>query len=277
MMIFTSLFQESREIFRPRLMPRGLERRFPRKVDLSFKYKNLEVKTIETYTELQEVMELRREVFLKEFSGRRFTFRSDRDAYDRYADYLVVKDTSLNKIVGSYRVISSLHSPIFYSASEFHIEDFVATPDVKIELSRACIHKNYRTGAVISLLWKGISQYMQKIGAGYLFGCASIQTTCPVQSDAVYQSFVKNGQVHDSLSFGVRPEYQFKAASTGEESTNATEAQAAAIPALLRSYLSAGARICSPAALDRKFRCIDYLIVLDTQNIAERYRSRYVA
>lgn len=274
MMIFTTLQQGFRGNFIPALKKRGLSQPFRRKIDLSFHHKNYEVKTIETRQEFQEILALRREVFLKEFSGKRFVLGSDRDLYDTFADYLVVKDTTINKIIGCYRVITSLHSPFFYSSSEFHLEEFLKTPDVKLELSRACIHKDYRNGTVISLLWKGITGIMQKINARYLFGCASIQTTCPAKSRRVYERFVEQGLASSHLNFPVRSSYRFETPARPSKSSNDnidTE-----IPTLVKSYLKAGAMICSTGAIDRKFRCVDYLMILDTQNIAPAYRTRYV-
>ncbi|HAY37403.1 MAG TPA: hypothetical protein DCY57_10620 [Bacteroidetes bacterium] len=38
-------------------------------------------------------------------------------------------------------------------------------------------------------------------------------------------------------------------------------------PRLMRAYLSLGALICSPPAIDRKFKTIDFLTVFDTRTL----------
>jgi putative hemolysin len=50
--------------------------------------------------------------------------------------------------------------------------------------------------------------------------------------------------------------------------------EAVRIPALFQSYLSLGARTCGAPAIDRQFGTIDFLVVLDVNDLDERvYRS----
>ena len=44
---------------------------------------------------------------------------------------------------------------------------------------------------------------------------------------------------------------------------------------LLKSYLKAGSKICGEPALDRKFRCIDFLTVLDTELLNKSFEKKY--
>ncbi|MCB5295473.1 MAG: hypothetical protein LHW52_02880, partial [Candidatus Cloacimonetes bacterium] len=39
------------------------------------------------------------------------------------------------------------------------------------------------------------------------------------------------------------------------------------IPSLLNSYLKAGAKVCGSPALDRSFKCIDFLTLLDVSEL----------
>ena len=43
-----------------------------------------------------------------------------------------------------------------------------------VEVGRSCVHPDYRSGAVISLLWAELTRYMLQQGHEYLVGCASI-------------------------------------------------------------------------------------------------------
>ncbi len=45
------------------------------------------------------------------------------------------------------------------------------------------------------------------------------------------------------------------------------EAGAVSVPKLLRAYLSLGAWICGEPALDREFKTIDFLTVMDLENL----------
>ncbi len=48
------------------------------------------------------------------------------------------------------------------------------------------------------------------------------------------------------------------------------------IPKLLRTYLAVGARICGPPAIDREFKTIDFLTLMDLESLHPRVRSRFM-
>jgi putative hemolysin len=47
-------------------------------------------------------------------------------------------------------------------------------------------------------------------------------------------------------------------------------------PRLLRAYLTVGARICGAPAIDREFKTIDFLTLLDLEKMAPSARARYL-
>ena len=47
-------------------------------------------------------------------------------------------------------------------------------------------------------------------------------------------------------------------------------------PKLLRAYLSIGANICGRPALDREFKTIDFLTLLDLESMSSCARSRFL-
>ena len=47
------------------------------------------------------------------------------------------------------------------------------------------------------------------------------------------------------------------------------------MPRLMRAYLSVGAKICSPPALDRAFKTIDYLAFFDLDVLTPRAMSYF--
>jgi putative hemolysin len=50
----------------------------------------------------------------------------------------------------------------------------------------------------------------------------------------------------------------------------------AKIPKLLRAYLATGAQICGPPAMDRDFRTIDFLTLLDLGRLPRGARARFL-
>ena len=47
------------------------------------------------------------------------------------------------------------------------------------------------------------------------------------------------------------------------------------IPKLLRAYLTLGAKICGPPALDRQFKTIDFLTLVDLEKMPPLARQRF--
>jgi putative hemolysin len=48
------------------------------------------------------------------------------------------------------------------------------------------------------------------------------------------------------------------------------------IPKLLRAYLAVGAKICGPPAIDRRFKTIDFLTMMDLESLHPRLRARFL-
>jgi putative hemolysin len=53
-------------------------------------------------------------------------------------------------------------------------------------------------------------------------------------------------------------------------------AEASNIPKLLRAYLMIGAKVCGPPALDRQFKTIDFLTLLDLNALPAAVRTRFM-
>ncbi len=263
---------------RPMVRPKA----FPRKVKLDFAVRGYRVKTIETHAELKQVLSLRRNVFHHEFAGKWFSFRSDRDEYDDLADHLAIFDAKTGRLAGAYRMIPSHASDRFYSATEFDISRILALPGRKIELSRACIHKDYRNGIVIALLWKGIAEYAKAAGTDYLFGLSSINTIDPAQIAAICRYFEKNDLVDRSLDVAPRGKYAIDGFADHLEKAYGSESGLGGIdavqlvPSLFKTYIKAGAKVCWQPVIDRDFRCADWLTVLDMKKLAPAFGRKFM-
>lgn len=241
------------------------------------------MKTAETRSELEEVLKLRYEVFHREFLNKRFPYGIDIDRFDRLADHLIIVDRRVAKVVGTYRLISSHYSQVFYSQSEFSIDGLLTSPGVKLELSRACIQRDYRTGVVMNLLWRGIAQYLQETNAKFLFGMASVRTMDARETSQIFNFLKETGNVDMSYQIAPTRDYQFPGFQTPEELAKSNAAPApisqesfkALLPPLFHSYLKMGAKICSAPALDRDFRCADFFTVLKVAELAKLYERKY--
>jgi putative hemolysin len=194
----------------------------------------------------------------------------DTDEFDAVCDHLIVEHTGTNEIVGTYRLQTGTMAAAnagFYSEREFDFAPYKRLGNSVIELGRACVHRDHRSADVLYLLWRGIAQYAIQHGGRYLIGCSSLTSLDPAHGTAVYRAMQEH-MVASRLQTTPQPAFAMPLIS--EE--NASDS----IPKLLRAYLAAGAKICGPPALDREFRTIDFLTLLDLETLHPRVYARFM-
>ena len=194
----------------------------------------------------------------------------DTDEFDPVCDHLIVEDVAEGKVVGTYRLqtgtIAEKHLG-YYSAREFDFRPYEALRAEMIELGRACIDREHRSTDVLYLLWRGIARYALHHGARYLVGCSSLTSQDPAHGSAVYESLSRY-LVDAPLRTRPQAAFAMPFVSAAGVSNHA--------PKLLRTYLSIGANICGPPAIDREFKTIDFLTLLDLQSLHPRIRVRFL-
>lgn len=244
-------------------------------VPISYENEDFRVSTARTPQELLKVLELRHQVFIEEWQGRREAHGLDVDEYDFTADHLMITAKRTGEVVGTYRMLSSHFAPEFYSSSEFELEHFLALPGVKLELGRACVQAEYRNGATIDVLWRGLSSYIFKTRTEYLFGCSSVKTEEVHLINRLMAGLREDGFWSDT--FQIRPTSEFEFEDFEPKCTQALtrEEKRELLPPLLRSYLHAGAKAYGSPALDRDFRCTDILTILDWKKLNPRFHARF--
>ena len=128
--------------------------------------------------EVREAQRLRYKVFVEELGARIPTMvpNHDIDHFDAYCEHLLVRDAQ-GEVIGTYRILApDVARTIggYYSESEFRINRLQHLRGSMVEVGRSCIHPDYRSGGVITLLWAGLADYMVRNNYDYLMGCASI-------------------------------------------------------------------------------------------------------
>jgi putative hemolysin len=98
-------------------------------------------------------------------------------------------------------------------------------------------------------------------------GCCSLTSQDPAMGRAVYAS-LKNCMVEQPLRTQATPAYALP-----PQDVELPEERA---PKLLRAYLTIGAKICSEPAIDRDFKTIDFLTLLDLQTLHPRVAVRFL-
>ncbi|WP_413586145.1 GNAT family N-acetyltransferase [Bdellovibrio sp. HCB274] len=254
--------------------------KFKSKINLNIEVGPFVLKTVDSAEELREALSLRWEVFHTEMLGKK-SGRLDMDDYDYDCDHLVIKEKRTDKVIGTYRIRCSLHTNNFYSANEFNINTLLQQPGVKIELGRACIAKEFRRGAVISMLWRGIAEYMNATDAKILFGCATVTTENPQEAALLQAYFENEGRVAEV--FQVRPTADYsmpnlrEAKAQYQDSLSEAQREQAEelMPPLCRAYLKIGAYIGGEPAWDRDYRCVDFLTILQREDLNSALWKRF--
>lgn len=222
--------------------------------------------------DLEAAQRLRFQVFnleLGEGLQTSYSTGRDEDQYDQRCHHLLVEHQDTGRIVGTYRLMTQrmAGSSGFYSEAEFQLD---ALPrwilEEGVELGRACVASDHRTGRVIYLLWKGIAQYLAHNRLRYLFGCCSLPATDPGIGLRVHLQLARQGRLIDG--------FVSNATSACSCRDGALASHEVRIPPLFKMYLDMGAKVCSEPAIDREFGVIDFLIVLDVERLDERTRKR---
>ena len=196
----------------------------------------------------------------------------DTDEFDAVCDHLLVEHTPTGQVVGTYRMQTGRVARRrlgYYSAREFNFAPYEQIRESVVELGRAAIHRNHRSFQVVALLWRGITAYAREKKARHLIGCSSLTSQCQQEGSDMFWR-LRDFQVEAGLRTSPLCDYEFPIRPP------TASADAARPPKLLRAYLSVGARICGRPAIDREFKTIDFLTLLDLEQIAPTARLRFM-
>lgn len=193
----------------------------------------------------------------------------DADAFDPVCDHLLVEDMRTGDVIGTYRLQtgrSAAANKGYYSAQEFDFSPYEPWRNELVELGRACVHSDHRNLTVLSLLWKGIASYISGRGCRYMIGCSSLTSQDPAVGLAAYRDLQKY-LAPEEWRTNPLPAY----ACIAEP-----QATAPKIPKLLSAYMTLGAKICGPPAIDKEFKTIDFLTFLDLYSMTAKNLARYL-
>jgi putative hemolysin len=193
----------------------------------------------------------------------------DEDPFDGVCDHLLVEHLPTQEIVGTYRLQTGLMAAQnrgYYSEQEFEFAPFEAMRSEMIELGRACVHQQHRNVIVLGMLWKGIADYARARRGRYLCGCSSLASQDPAVGASAYADLCRRNLAPMAWRTHPLPAYECALDFLAEELVK--------IPKLLRAYLSMGAKVCGPPAIDREFKTIDFLTLLDLEALPPLVRGK---
>ena len=223
----------------------------------------------------------------------------DIDPFDEFCDHLIVEELATTEIVGTYRLQTGQLAAAnlgYYSEREFDFAPYEPFRCEMIELGRACVHFEHRNFNLLHLLWRGIARYAVERNARFLIGCSSLTSQDPADGAIMYrqlQSYLAEPALRtrprpefvvtptcrgDAGGLGARLHQTWSGSSAFAETTAdmPSSATTGTSSRLLRAYLTIGAKICGPPAIDRDFGTIDFLTLLDLHALPAIARAHFL-
>jgi putative hemolysin len=156
----------------------------------------------------------------------------------------------------------------FYSDQEFDLTLLNHLRDRTVEIGRSCVHPDHRRGGVITLLWSGVLEYIQRTGYEYILGCASLSMVDGGHSAAAAFKQLRDSHL-SSVEYRVFPRCPLP---LHELDQNATPS----IAPLIKAYLRVGAHVCGEPAWDPDFNTADLLMLLPLSRMTARYARHFL-
>jgi putative hemolysin len=214
--------------------------------------------------ELESIFRLRFQIFNIELGLGDSTSnpnQMDQDEFDEVCHHLILIFKQTGETIGTYRMQThSMASQAlgFRSAIYFNFNTiFDSVLPETVELGRACVAKEYRNIQTLSLIWKGLANYLLQSGNKYFLGSTTLPTQDISQAHSAYSYFQQNNFMHPS--FLVYPNSQFLL----ELPPGCSNLDQLELPNIFQVYLASGAKICSPPAINRQSKIIEFLTIFD--------------
>jgi len=180
-------------------------------------------------------------------------------------------------VVATYRLIrreaAAAHGS-FYSESEYDITPILNWPQPILELGRSCVGEGHRTRATMTLLWRGLAEYVMHHDIAIMFGCASLHGTNPEEL-ALPLAYLH----HFHLA---PPELRPHALPERRVDMNLMDAEAidrkkalVALPPLIKGYLRLGGFVGEGAVVDEQFNTTDVCVIVKTDLVTGKYYRHY--
>lgn len=205
---------------------------------------------------IRAAQRLRHSVFVEEMGARAAGEGGlEADIFDPGSTHLILRDATRPDlgVVATVRVGPGTG----YTEQEFDVSALRRSGRVLAEAGRACLHPEYRNGLAGVLLFKGLIAALRDLGADVAVGTASF----PGSQLERHLPALRRLQQEALAPEAIRP------VARGPGAVNVTgvapRAAMIGVPALIKTYLRAGACVGAGAYCDRAFNTVDVCMVLD--------------
>lgn len=195
---------------------------------------------------------------------------ADADPADPACQHLLVSDTASGRLVACLRLMwhEGGLRPDSYVGRYYDLSALRTAPGPMLEIGRLCQHPDWRGPEPLRLIWGALTLYAEARGASLLFGCSSFAGADPARHlgglallrDRYLGPLARRPGIAVShvlrfadLPAGVRP-------------------APAALPPLLRGYLSLGGWVGDHAVIDTAMDTLHVFTALDPAAVPPRRR-----
>lgn len=241
---------------------------------------DLTVRLAENTTEVEASQRLRYAVFCGEMGGSAnaevIRQQRDFDDFDNACDHLLVLHQG--DVVGTYRLLRqeamATHMGRYYSESEYDITPIRTYDGRVLELGRSCVRSDFRSRAVMQLLWRGIGAYVAAHSIDVMFGCASFAGDDPQQHALGLSYLYHFHMAPQAICPRALDNLYVNMNILPKEEINEIQAFKT-LPVLLKGYLRLGGKVGDGAVLDHAYNTTDVSIVVQAHTVGEKYVARY--
>ncbi len=204
------------------------------------------------------------------------------DPDDAGFDHLLLIDqrrdpAALDHVVGVYRLLPQEKAAAlgrFYCDGEYDLDPLRRSGRRLVELSRSCVHPDYRRGAAVLYLWQGLADYVLAREIEIMFGVASFPGTDPARHAQALSLLHHRHLAPPALRPRALPAH-FQPMDLIAPSDIEEAAAQAAMPALIRAYLRLGGFVGEGAYVDHAFNTTDVCLVMDTAAMSQKHAGFY--
>lgn len=244
----------------------------------------LELRLARDESEIRAVQRLRYRVFYDEMKAKPIGSMKaegrDFDEFDEVCDHLIVRDTKREgdeAIVGTYRLLRRSVAEKFgkfYTSGEYDISKLLAVEGELVELGRSCVDMNYRAGAAVQALLRGLGAYANQHDIRIMFGCASLHGIDPDELARPLSYLHHHLQAPAAICPRALDDLYVDMNRLPADEIDAIKGRSS-LPPLIKGYARAGCRFGDGAVIDYQFNTTDVCVVLDMSAISDKFDKRY--
>ena len=233
-----------------------------------------------TDDEVRQAQRLRHLVFAGEMGARLSVPKGapaghDIDAFDPYCEHLLVRAPATQGraglVIGTYRVLtpaSAQRAGGLYAETEFDLTRLRPLRSKMVELGRACVHPEWRSGGAILALWGALAEFMLSNRLDTMVGCASVSMRDGGHFAASLWQQLR--QTHlAAIEWQVQPRLPLPVHELRHD-------MAVEAPTLIKGYLRCGAKVLGPPAWDPDFNTADLPLLLRIEDLPSRYSRHFL-